>query len=254
MIFLLFLAVLFAANLVFHLAMVRSDMALASRGLLLGINTVLLIISIIGGRIVPAFTQGAVRLKDNTFTIRPLPMLDRAAIASIFLVLVVDLIWPYSTTAGWLAVIAALIHTVRFARWETRRAVSEALVWILHAGYAWVIIGLALKGIFLLTGSLFTSAWLHAFTTGAFATMILGVMTRAALGHTGRPLVAPPLVVAAYVLISLAAIVRVSGPLFPGGYLNSIAASGVIWIAAFTLFLIVYTPILLGPRVDGGPV
>jgi len=94
---------------------------------------------------------------------------------------------------------------------------------------------------------------MHAFTTGAFATMILAVMTRAALGHTGRPLIAPPLIVVSYVLLTLATIVRVSGPVFPEVYLYNIAVSGVLWIGAFILFLVVYTPILIGPRADGKP-
>lgn len=253
LVFLLFLLVLFSANLIFHIALAQSDVAFASYGLLFGINIVLLIISIIGGRIVPAFTLSAIRRTDNTFVIMPFPALDRIAIVSILLVLITDLLWPYSTAAGWLALIAALIHAVRLARWQTLRGLGEAIVWILHIGYAWIIVGLALKGLFLLTGAIFSTAWLHAITTGAFATMIMAVMTRAALGHTGRPLIAPPLIVVSYVLITLAAIVRVSGPVFPDIYLYSIAVSGLLWIGAFTLFLVVYTPILIGPRIDGKP-
>ena len=253
LVFLMFLAALFTANLLFHFAVARGYIAFASSGLLLGINTVLLIISIIGGRIVPAFTLSAVRRTDDSFVIMPFPALDRAAIFSILLVLITDLVWPYTLTAGWLALVAALIHAVRLVRWKTLQGLGEAIVWILHVAYAWIIIALALKGLYLLTGSLSSSAWLHAFTTGAFASMILAVMTRAALGHTGRSLTAPPLIVVSYVLITLAAIVRVSGPVFPDVYLYSITISGVLWIAAFLLFLVVYTPILISPRVDGKP-
>jgi uncharacterized protein involved in response to NO len=253
LVFLLFLLFLFSANLIFHMALVQNNVVFASYGLLFGINIVLLIITIIGGRIVPAFTLSAIRRTDDTFVITPFPALDRIAIASILLVLITDLIWPYSTAAGWLALFAALIHTVRFARWKTLQGLGEAIVWILHIGYAWIIIGLALKGLFLLTGVIFGAAWLHAITTGAFATMILAVMTRAALGHTGRPLIAPPLIVVSYVLLTLATIVRVSGPVFPEVYLYNIAVSGVLWIGAFALFLVVYTPILIGPRADGKP-
>ena len=253
LVFLLFLVVLFVANLVFHIAYARGDTTFASNGLLLGINTVLLIISIIGGRIVPAFTLSAVRRTDDSFVIMPFPALDRAAVFSILLVLITDLVWPYSMTAGWLALIAAFIHAVRLARWKTLQGLGEAIVWILHVAYAWIIIGLALKGLSLLGGSLIGTAWLHAFTTGAFASMILAVMTRAALGHTGRSLIAPPLIVVSYVLITLAAIVRVSGPALPQVYSYSIAISGVLWIGAFVLFLVVYTPILIAPRADGKP-
>jgi len=253
LVFLLFLLFLFSANLIFHVALAQNDVAFASYGLLFGINIVLLIIAIIGGRIVPAFTLSAIRRTDDTFVIMPFPALDRIAVASILLVLITDLIWPYSVTAGWLALVAALIHSVRFVRWKTLRGLGEAIVWILHIGYAWVIIGLALKGLFLLTGAAFSAAWLHAITTGAFATMIMAVMTRAALWHTGRPLIAPPLIVVAYVLITLSAIIRVAGPVFPDIYLYSIAVSGLLWTVAFTLFLVVYTPILIKPRIDGKP-
>ena len=253
LVFLMFLVVLFAANLIFHFAVARGSTAFASIGLLLCTNTVLLIISIIGGRIVPAFTLSAVRRTDDSFVIMPFPTLDRAAIFCMLLILIIDLIWPYSITAGWLALIAALIHAVRLARWKTLQGLGKAIVWILHVSYAWIIIALALKGLFLLTGSITSSAWLHAFTTGAFASMILAVMTRASLGHTGRSLTVPPLIVVSYVLITLAAIVRVSGPVFPDVYSYSITISGVLWIAAFGLFLVVYTPILITPRVDGKP-
>src|SRR3989337_1385163 len=214
LVFLLFLLFLFSANLIFHVALVQNNVVFASYGLLFGINIVLLIITIIGGRIVPAFTLSAIRRTDDTFVIMPCPALDRIAIASILLVLITDLIWPYSAAAGWLALIAALIHAVRLARWQTLRGLGEAIVWILHIGYAWVIIG-------------------------------------PALGHTGRPLIAPPLIVVSYVLLTLATIVRVSGPVFPEVYLYNIAVSGVLWIGAFILFLVVYTPILIGPRADG---
>ena len=253
MVFLLFLAVLFTANLVFHIAVIRNDIMFASYGLMLAVNTVLLIISIIGGRIVPAFTLSAIRRTDEAFTIKPFPLLDKLSVLSIVLVLVVDLVWPHTLLAGYLALAAAVVHAIRLAHWKTLRGFGEAIVWILHIGYAWVVIGLALKGMFLVTGTIYASAWLHAITTGAFATMILAVMTRAALGHTGRPLVVSPLIVIAYVLITLSAIVRVMAPFFTNVYLHTIVFSGVLWTGAFILFLVVYTPILIGPRADGKP-
>lgn len=253
MIFLLLLATLFTANLLFHIAIANNNTLFASNNLLFGVNTVLVLISIIGGRIIPAFTQGAMQRTDATFTIKPFPALDRIAILSILIILVTDLFWPYSITSGWLAIIAALLHAIRFARWKTFSGQGEAIVLILHVAYAWLIIGLVLKGLFLVTGLSFSTGWLHAFTVGAFATMIMAVMTRASLGHTGRPLVAPPLVKMSYVFITLAAIVRVTGPAFPESYSISIAVSGMFWIIAFTLFLIVYIPILVTPRVESLP-
>jgi uncharacterized protein involved in response to NO len=253
LVFLPILVVLATSNLLFHIALEHSDASFASYGLLLGINTILVIIAIIGGRIVPAFTLNAVRGKDDTFVIKALPALDRIAVVSMVLIVIFDLLWPPSMAAGWLALLSAPIHAIRLARWKPLHTLGEPIVWILHIGYAWIVIGLALKGLFILTGNLYTSGWLHAITAGAFATMILAVMTRAALGHTGRPLIAPPLIVVAYGLITLAAIIRVSGPAFPDVYLFSIAISSLFWIAAFMLFLVVYAPILIRPRADGKP-
>ena len=115
------------------------------------------------------------------------------------------------------------------------------------------MVGLALKAIWLLTGAGFATSWLHALTVGAFATMILAVMTRASLGHTGRPLVAPRPIVATYLLITLAAAMRVFGPLLGVDYLTSITMAGAFWLGAFLLFVFVYAPILACPRPDGRP-
>src|SRR5690606_19526220 len=208
-VFPVFLSVLFAANLIFYIGVARPDAGLASRGLLLAADTVLLLVVIIGGRVLPAVPVGALRPRDPGFAIAPLPALDRAAIATTVLVLAADLAQAGPVAGGVIALASAACHALRFSRWKTREALGIPLVWVLHAGYAWVIAGLALKGIFFLTGAPFASMWLHALTAGAFATMILGVMTRAALGHTGRPLVAPRPVVASYVLVTLAAVVRV---------------------------------------------
>jgi uncharacterized protein involved in response to NO len=98
----------------------------------------------------------------------------------------------------------------------------------------------------------FAEKWIHAFTAGAFATMILAVMTRASLGHTGRALKAPRPMAIAYLLVIVAALIRVfGGALFPDSYDGIILAAGLIWIAAFGLFVLVYAPMLLSPRVDG---
>jgi len=251
LIFLLFLLILFCANLIFYIALDAGEFTLASKALLMGINTVLLVIAIIGGRIVPAFTLNAARLRDKDIAMQSFPTLDRAAILSLVLVLIIDWLWPATPTAGGIAALAAMLHALRLARWQTRYTFKEPIVWILHIAYAWIVIGLALKAIFWITQSAVAAAWLHALTTGVFATMIMAVMTRAGLGHTGRPLIAPPLIVTAYILITLAAITRVVGPAIPAFYLQTIAASGLLWIGAFILFLIVYTPILSQPRPDG---
>src|SRR5690606_10376772 len=124
-------------------------------------------------------------------------------------------------------------------------------VWILHAGYGWIVLALALKAAWLLAGAPWAMNWLHALTAGAFGTMILGVTTRVALGHTGRALAVGPAIVAAYGLVIAGALVRVfGGVLFPAQALNAIAAAAVLWAAAFAIFLFCYVRILIAPRAD----
>jgi uncharacterized protein involved in response to NO len=127
------------------------------------------------------------------------------------------------------------------------------IVAILHVGYAWLPVALALKSAWLLAGASWAVNWLHALTAGAFGTMILAVMTRVALGHTGRALVVAKPIVAAYVLVVIGAALRVAAPSAPAYYLQLLAAAIALWGAAFLIFLAVYAPILLRPRQDPPP-
>jgi uncharacterized protein involved in response to NO len=254
LVFLLFLASLFIANLLIHLSLAQSNITLTATGLILAVNTILLMIAIIGGRIVPAFTSNALRQNDPSFTITPNELLDRTAILSVALILFVDLFWMHTTAAGILALAAGALHALRLARWKGLHTLREPIVWVLHLGYGWLVIGLLLKGVFILTGIAWSAGWLHALTIGAMATMILAVMSRAALGHTGRPIVAARPTTCAYVLLGLAALVRTTGPALPGNAMYwSTLLAGLLWLATFALFLIVYAPILVRPRADGKP-
>ena len=125
---------------------------------------------------------------------------------------------------------------------------------MLHLAYAWLPVGLVLKALALLTGAGIAAFWQHALTIGALATMILGVMTRATLGHTGRPLIAPRSIAVAYLLLAAAAVVRVFGLLWwPRNYPGVIVVSALLWTGAFAVFVAVYAPMLWSPRVDGKP-
>ena len=254
MAFLALLTLLFAANLAFHLGRMTILPGGELIGLVAAVEIVAIVVAIIGGRIIPAFTQGALRQQGIPFAIGALPALDAAAVASLLLVLLADLTSISAIAAGAIALLAALIHGARLARWQGWRTRHIPLVWVLHLGYGFLVLALALKGIGLLTGAALGAKWLHALTIGCFGTMILGVMTRAALGHTGRPLVPQRTVVMAYVLVPAAALVRAFAPaLMPDAYAGSVAAAGGLWLAAFVLFLIAFAPILIGPRADGRP-
>jgi uncharacterized protein involved in response to NO len=251
--FLLILALLFTANLLFHLEWLGWAGVGIDAAVPLAVDTVLLVIVVVGGRIVPSFTLNALRKIGTPVTIPPRPWLDGAAIGSVALVLVVDLAAPGTPLAGAAALAAALLHAVRLGRWHGPKTIGEPILWVLHLGYAWIVIGLALKAAWLLAGAEFAALWLHALTIGGFATMILAVTTRASLGHTGRALVAPRPIVLSYLLITLAAAIRVFGPTIGIDYLAGMAAAGLLWVGAFLLFVIVYAPILVRPRPDGQP-
>jgi uncharacterized protein involved in response to NO len=211
-------------------------------------------VTVIGGRILPAFTQSALRRADPSFAIAARPWLDRTTILLTLMLIPADLALGSTYLAGALAAAAAVAHAVRLAGWGGPRTLSEPLLWILHLGYAWVPLALALKAAALLFAAPIGSGWLHALTAGAFSTMILAVMTRAALGHTGRELHAAAPTVLAYVLLAVAALARtVAGALPAELYLPALTLAGAAWCAAFALFLAVYIPILARPRPDGRP-
>ena len=218
-------------------------------GLELAVLLIMALIALIGGRIVPSFTQNALRMQgDPTATCSTPPVLDRLAVPVVVVAAAVHLVVPGSVESGVAALVAGALLLARMANWQTLRTLRQPFLWILHVGYAWVPLGFLLKGISDLGGPLEPSAALHAFTTGAIGVMILAVGSRAALGHSGRPLKASPATVAAYILVIAAALVRVFGPDDPG-----VMVSGVLWTLGYGLFAVVYWPILTRPRVDGRP-
>jgi uncharacterized protein involved in response to NO len=161
---------------------------------------------------------------------------------------------PAGAVTAWVAAVAAVLQAWRLAGWQGLRTGSQPIVAILHVAYLWLPIGLALKAAFLLGGFAWAAYWQHALGAGAAGSMILAVMTRAALGHTGRPLRAHPVTVVAYGLLTAAVTVRVFGPgLWPGHYVAVVMTAGTLWLAAFLLYLGAYLPVLLLPRVDGKP-
>lgn len=249
---LLVLVAFWVADAAFLYGLQTQDLALLRGALHFGIHLVLLLVTVIGGRIVPAFTANVLRRRGVAVTIRRLPWIERLTIASMLTVVALELLAPQSRVAAGVAGVAALAHLVRMAGWQGQSTFREPIVWVLHAAYAWLPVGLALKALSLSFGTPWASHWLHALTIGAAATMILAVMTRASLGHTGRPLVVSKVTAGAYAILLLAALVRVFGPtLLPESYTDTVLGAGVLWLAAFGVFVVVYAPVLLRARVDG---
>jgi uncharacterized protein involved in response to NO len=251
---LIIIAVLWGIDAWFLYAATTGDHLLASRALRAGIGLVLLLVTVIGGRIVPNFTASALRRRGLAVEIRNRAVVERVTIGSMVLAVLVDAVAPAHWLAPAVAGIAAMAHAVRLSGWKSLRTLSEPIVWVLHAAYAWLPVGLALKAVYLATGAPWAFQWQHALTIGTAATMILAVTTRAALGHTGRALEVSRGIGVAYVLLLLAAFVRVFGPtLMPADYLATIEAAALLWIAAFAIYTAIYAPILTRPRLDRKP-
>jgi uncharacterized protein involved in response to NO len=248
---LLVLLVLWLCNATFHLGLFRGDVSLSRQALLAAANFALILVTVIGGRITPSFTATALRQRGVEGAVRAWKGMTVVTVALMMAVAAVDLVKPGGVIAGWLALAAAIAQGARLVQWQGFRALHDPIVWILHLAYVWLPFGLALKALAILAGMTAAAFWLHALTIGALATMILGVMTRVSLGHTGRPLRIRPLVTLAYLLVSAAALARVFGAWLPGfDYPAVIVLSAALWTAAFATFLWVYGPILLTPRVD----
>lgn len=222
-------------------------------GQLLMANMALVLVVLIGGRIVPSFTLNALRKAGRPAVPAPLPGVDRAAILSVTAVVAVDLVMPGGVAAGLAAAAAAVLVALRLSRWYGLRTLRWPLLWVLHLGYLLVALALALKALSLLGGLPWAGAWLHLQVAGALATMILAVMTRATLGHTGHDLVASPMTTVAFVALLAAALLRVFGSAALADPLTAQTAAAVLWVLAFLLFLAAYAPMLVRPRADGKP-
>lgn len=175
--------------------------------------------------------------------------LDVVVIATTAIALVFWLAFPGDRLTGLMLILAALAQGLRLSRWGGLRTMRDPLVLILHVGYLWVPIGLFLLGLSLAGLDVPRSAGVHALTAGAMTTMILAVMSRATLGHTGRDLKASPITMISYACAAVGALLRVAASLGLGAYPTMLTIAGLFWGASLLLFLCVYAPILWRPRV-----
>ncbi|HTO84041.1 MAG TPA: NnrS family protein [Methylomirabilota bacterium] len=245
------LALLLIANACMHLkAIGLADTA--RLGMRLGLAVLLMLIALVGGRIIPSFTRNwLVKRGQQPSSPASFGTLDRLALATTGLGLAgwVAALPPILT--GGLLIAAGLLAGVRLARWRGHLTLAEPLLLVLHVGHGWLAAGLMLLGASQLWPAIPPSAALHALTVGAVGTMTLAVMTRATLGHTGRPLTARPGTFAIYALVTLAALARIGAAVVDTAYLPLLGVASACWIAAFGGFLVLYGPILLAPCEKG---
>ena len=234
-------------NAVWHLQVMSGESV--TFGLYMGIAVMAVMVSLIGGRVTPSFTRNWLAKTGGGEINAAFSLIDRLAIGILVLAMALWLAIPSNPAAGAMLLIAGALHFVRLARWGGWRSVAEPLVLILHMGYFWLALAVTLLGFSVLAPATLTStAALHALTAGAMGVMILAVMTRATLGHTGRALSADGMTVLIYALVNLGAAMRVAASLLPWPYLDVISVSSVIWSSAFALFAIIYGRYLLTPR------
>lgn len=248
-IFIALLALMTVANGLIHIDILGFKQSTAWLGLQLLVATIITMILVVAGRVFPFFTE---RGLSGTLAIRN-PLWDTLSIATAVLVFVIQMAGISGIFLAVAALSAALFNTIRVSDWYVRRVWYVPLLWILYIGYGWIVLG------FLLTALsaydvVSTSLALHAFTLGGIGVLTLGMMARVSLGHTGRALKASNAIAIAFVLINVSAFFRVLMPVaFPGWYGQLLYVSTLSWLAAFSLFMLIYAPILTAPRADGNP-
>jgi len=241
------LALLFAGDVLVHLQAleVADTAALGNR---LALATLLALIALVGGRIIPSFTRNwLVRAKPGGALPAPTGRLDLACLVAILAGLAAWVAAPGTATAAALEIVAGAAAALRLSRWRGLATLREPLLVVLHAGYAWLALGLVLLGLGGLWPALPAGAALHALGVGAVGTMTLGVMTRATLGHSGRALAAGAGTSAIYALVTIGAALRVLAP-FTAQALILTSLAGAAWSAAFLLFAILYAPIFFANK------
>lgn len=243
-IFLTLLSVLFGCDVWF---MISGNLD----ALYVALMMILIMVSLIGGRIIPAFTVAALRRKGIHAFQTDQPKTDIAALISLLAVTLCLVFAKETILLGIASSAACLVHAIRMRHYHTIKALEDPLVWILHAGYAWLVIGLgllALAGF----GLLEIKSVLHALTAGCIGSMILGMICRVTLGHTGRVLYVGALTTLSFYALQISAVTRVFGPMLaPDKTTDWIVSSAFIWALSFSIYLIVYGKMLFIARPDG---
>jgi uncharacterized protein involved in response to NO len=237
------IALLIAANAIIHME-TAGWIEAEEVGKRLAISTVVMLISLIGGRIIPSFTTNWLQRRGAAELPSPFGHFDGATLGITALALSIWIGVGSNTVSGAVLIAAACAQSLWLARWRGGATSPEPLLWILHVAYAWLPIGIALLGAAAWMPDLGTIA-IHALTVGAMGTMILAVMTRASLGHTNQELTAGFGTSTIFVFILFAAMARIAAPFLGLIYSVALPLAGGAWIAAFGLFVVLYAPLYL---------
>lgn len=245
--FVFLLSSLWFCNVVYHQDVLGFLSGYARKSLLMTVQIVVLILVVISGRVMPFFTEKAI----PQYVRQDRQWLERLVVISTLLFIGAYLWSETGSVVFWAGLSAAGLHLLRVGFWFESGIWRKPILLILYIAYGWL--GLAfLASALAARGLIVPSVATHAFTTGAISIMIVGMMTRVTLGHTGRTISASMRTVLAYSLICCGAVARVFLPLlFPGAYVELVVAAGLFWLGALILFLFEYAPMLAAPRQDG---
>jgi len=235
------------ANAAFHLSVMDLLAVPALAPLYAELALILMVVCVITGRVVPMFTKNVTPGLLLNIPRRFEQVL--LAVTGVALAL-----WVFAAPAALVAVVAAaacVLHAVRLALWKPWVTLRRPILWILHLSYAWMPVGFGLLAA-AAVGWLPTSLAVHALAVGVIGGLIIGMLTRTARGHTGRPLQPSRAEVASYALVLLAAVLRVLVPaVHPDWYIPALYGAASLWAVAFALYLVIYTPWLVQTRLDG---
>lgn len=245
------LAVFALANLLFHIEAVRGGLAAQGIGLRLGLGTALMMIGVIGGRVVPSFTRNwLVRQGGKDLPVPPMQRFDKVVLAISAAALLLWVARPEGAPTGAALIVMGVLQLARLVRWKGMLTGSEALVWVLHAGYSFVPIGALAMGLaILLPDVVLPSGVQHLWMAGALGLMTLAVMTRATLGHSGQALHAGGGTTTIYAALIASVVTRLVAAFWPVMPLYHLSAA--FWMAAFLGFGALYGPLLLRARKGG---
>lgn len=240
------LALLAVGNLLMHVGFSTGATGLLRLGQLQGFDLITLMMVVIAGRIIPAFSANWLRNNGGQ---------PEWVIRSVWTErLLIPLTWlDFPAALGIVALLAGMTNGIRLIQWNGWRVVREPLLWILHLAYLWIVLALLLRGVSVFNTAVSDSLWQHVLGLGGIATLMLGVMTRVVMGHTGRPLKLPRFGLAIYLLIIAATLLRLMAALHLVDYRLGVTLAALGWILAFGLFVLLYWPVLTQPRVDGRP-
>ncbi|TQV84380.1 NnrS family protein [Aliikangiella coralliicola] len=251
LIFIPLLIAMSLSNFVMHWGLINQDMLLAAKSSYAMIMLVTLLMCIMAGRVIPMFTANG----TGTQKVNPNLWIERLSIGSMILVALIFIsgVSLPSELMALVTLLAGIIHLVRFIRWRFWVTTKVPLVWSLHISYFCIPLGMILLSSHYLFNQITFSAGLHVLTVGAMGTMILAMISRVSLGHTGRMIVVGKVMAAAFLAVTFAFIVRVFGTSLSDDYIFILTLSAALWSVAYGLFVIRYFMMLIRKRADGRP-